>query len=44
MIFCLVKKSGGGNRPSNCRIREFRDCLNVCNMIDLGFLGTNLRP
>ena len=30
----------GGNRPLNCRIREFRDCLNVCNMIDLGFSGT----
>jgi hypothetical protein len=33
------KWGGGGNRPSNSRIREFRNCLNVCNMIDLGFSG-----
>ena len=28
-----------GNRLSNSRIQEFRNCLNVCNMIDLGFSG-----
>ncbi len=27
----------GGNRPSNSRIFEFRNCLNACNMIDLDF-------
>ena len=41
MIFCFVKRNwgGGGNRPSNSRIQEFRNCLNACNMIDLGFSG-----
>jgi hypothetical protein len=39
MIFCFVKRNRGGNRPSNSRIREFRNCLNACNMIDLGFSG-----
>ena len=29
----------GGNRPVASRIREFRDCLNDCNMIDMGFSG-----
>ena len=28
-----------GNRPVASRIREFKDCLNACNMIDMGFLG-----
>jgi exonuclease III len=35
----LREEKWGGNRPSNSRIREFRNCLNVCNMIDLGFSG-----
>jgi hypothetical protein len=43
MIFCFVKRNGGGggggNRPSNSKIQEFRNCLNACNMIDLGFSG-----
>ena len=39
MIFCLVRRNGGGNRPVASRIREFRDCLNDCNMIDMGFSG-----
>ena len=30
---------GGGNRPLPSRITGFRDCLNSCNMIDLGFSG-----
>uniref|UniRef100_A0A2N9H5A8 CCHC-type domain-containing protein n=1 Tax=Fagus sylvatica TaxID=28930 RepID=A0A2N9H5A8_FAGSY len=29
----------GGNRPSNSRMSEFKNCLNACNMIDLGFSG-----
>jgi hypothetical protein len=29
----------GGNRPSNSRMLEFRNCLNACSMIDLGFSG-----
>uniref|UniRef100_A0A2N9GC57 CCHC-type domain-containing protein n=1 Tax=Fagus sylvatica TaxID=28930 RepID=A0A2N9GC57_FAGSY len=33
----LCEEKWGGNRPSNSRIREFRNCLNACNMIDLGF-------
>jgi exonuclease III len=35
----LCEEKWGGNRPSNSRIREFRNCLNACNMIDLGFSG-----
>ena len=27
----------GGNRPVASRIREFRDCLNACSMIDMRF-------
>ena len=29
----------GGNRPSASRISEYTDCMNSCNMIDLGFSG-----
>jgi hypothetical protein len=29
----------GGNRPSASRISEYTDCMNSCNMIDLGFYG-----
>uniref|UniRef100_A0A2N9J763 CCHC-type domain-containing protein n=1 Tax=Fagus sylvatica TaxID=28930 RepID=A0A2N9J763_FAGSY len=29
----------GGNSPSNSRMAEFRNCINACNMIDLGFSG-----
>uniref|UniRef100_A0A2N9FS20 CCHC-type domain-containing protein n=1 Tax=Fagus sylvatica TaxID=28930 RepID=A0A2N9FS20_FAGSY len=29
----------GGNVPSHTRISEYRDCMNKCNMIDLGFSG-----
>lgn len=29
----------GGNKPSNSRMFEFKNCLNACNMIDLGFSG-----
>ena len=39
MTFYLVMRNGGGNRPSNIRIFEFRNCLNACNMIDLDFSG-----
>uniref|UniRef100_A0A2N9IKD9 CCHC-type domain-containing protein n=1 Tax=Fagus sylvatica TaxID=28930 RepID=A0A2N9IKD9_FAGSY len=28
-----------GNRPSNNRMSEFKNCLNACSMIDLGFSG-----
>ena len=35
----LCEEKWGGNRPSISRIREFRNCLNACNMIDLGFSG-----
>ena len=27
----------GGNKPVASRIREFRDCLNACSMLDMGF-------
>ena len=30
---------GGGNSPLNSRMPEFRNCINDCNMIDLGFSG-----
>ena len=33
------EKWGGGNSPSNSRMAEFRNCINDCNMIDLGFSG-----
>jgi hypothetical protein len=39
MTFFLVMKNGGGNRPVASRIREFRECLNSCSMIDMGFSG-----
>ena len=29
----------GGNRPSNSRMFEFKNYLNACSMIDLGFFG-----
>uniref|UniRef100_A0A2N9IBY2 Reverse transcriptase domain-containing protein n=1 Tax=Fagus sylvatica TaxID=28930 RepID=A0A2N9IBY2_FAGSY len=28
-----------GNVPNHARISEYRDCMNRCNMIDLGFSG-----
>ena len=29
----------GGNIPNASRISEYYDCMNACNMIDLGFTG-----
>jgi hypothetical protein len=30
-------RGGGGDRPSNSRMFEFKNCLNACSTIDLGF-------
>ena len=30
---------GGGNQPVASRIAEYRNCMNSCSMIDLGFSG-----
>ncbi len=39
MTFYHVMRNEGGNRPSNSRMFEFKNCLNACSMIDLGFAG-----
>ena len=32
-------KKLGGNPVSLCRTIAYRDCMNFCNMIDLGYSG-----
>ena len=34
-----TEEKWGGNSPSNSRMSEFRNCINACNMIDLGLSG-----
>ena len=39
MTFYHVMRNERGNRPFNSRMFEFKNCLNACSMIDLGFSG-----